>query len=180
MVQKLGRFIWINLLMNLKIRQAGPADATEIARVHVLSWQSSYVDLIDAEYVRGLQVGESESNWLRRLSEAEDIVLVAEVDGKIVGFVHGGKQREEGSKSEAELRAIYLLNEFQRKGIGSELFREFKAKLPAAGFHSLNVWVLEKNQAARDFYLAMGGKLSHERHFHKIGDKEYPLVEYVW
>lgn len=166
--------------MNAIIRQAKPADATDIAKVHVLSWQDSYRDLIDEDYLRQMQVGDRESNWLRRLSEAEDIVLVAEQQGKIVGFVHGRKQRDPESSSEAELCAIYILKEYQRQGIGRQLFQAFLEKIQEAGWHSMNIWVLEKNLNAGKFYQAMGGKLSGDRDMHKIGDKEYPLVEYVW
>jgi len=166
--------------MDVKIRQANPADATEIAKVHVLSWQKSYREIVDEDYLRKMEVGDRESNWLRRLSESDDIVLVAEVDGQIVGFAHGGKQREEDCPYDAELRAIYILKEFQHQGIGRKLFTEFSKLAKKAGYHSLNVWVLAKNVNAGKFYEAMGAKQGGMKESLEIGDKDYPLAEYFW
>lgn len=166
--------------MNLKIRQAEAADATEIAKVHVLSWQKSYEGLVDQDYLTQMQVGERESNWLRRITEANDIVLVAEQDGQIVGFIHGGKQREDDCPYDAELRAIYILKDFQHEGIGRKLFEEFLNHLEKARFHSMNVWVLAKNFGAGKFYEAMGGKQGGMKESLVIGNKDYPLAEYFW
>lgn len=166
--------------MKILVRKATPADATDIARVHVLSWQNSYRDLIDADYLEQMRVGESEDKWLRRLSEANDVVLVAEIDGQLVGFVHARKQAKPEDAYEAELCAIYVLKEFQRHGVGRLLFQEMMEKIKSDGFHSMNVWVLSKNQTARDFYAAMKGQSSKAKDSLKIGEKEYPLSEYCW
>lgn len=166
--------------MKIKIRQATPVDATEIAKVHVLTWQDSYRGLIEADYLEKMNVGESESKWLKRLSEAKDLVLVAEVGGKLVGFVHGRKSDGENGVAEAELCAVYVLKEFQHQGVGRLLFEELVQQMKKSGFHSMNLWVLAKNEVAKAFYMAMGAKLGKEKKSKKIGDKEYTVVEYFW
>ena len=50
-------------------------------------------------------------------------MLIAEnSDGKIVGFSDFGNARNKNFGFEAELYAIYFLPEFQRRGIGGDLF----------------------------------------------------------
>ncbi len=162
------------------VRQAKASDATEIAKVHVLSWQKSYEGLVDEDYLQQMRVGDRESNWLRRITEATDIVLVAEVDGQIVGFAHGGEQREEGCPYDAELRAIYILKDFQGQGIGRKLFEELLKRSKEAGYQSMNVWVLAKNTNAGKFYEAMGAERGGMKESLAIGKKDYPLAEYFW
>ena len=49
--------------MTIQIRQATPADAAAIARVHVDSWRSSYAGVVPEEILSGLSYQEREALW---------------------------------------------------------------------------------------------------------------------
>ena len=70
-------------------------------------------------------------------------LLVAETDeGEIVGFACGGPTRCEGVDvlgTDAEIFAIYLLDEIKRRGIGRRLMRGVLDHLAAQGFRSVGL-----------------------------------------
>ena len=55
-----------------------------------------------------------------------------------------------------ELYAVYLLEEYQRKGIGRRLVGELCAWLLTQGLTSMYTWALEDNPYRR-FYESLGG-----------------------
>lgn len=82
-------------------------------------------------------------------------MYVAELDRPVVGFVSGGQIREPSQRNDAELFAIYLLDQAQGRGIGTELLWRLVESLAANGFQSMAVWVLESNTAIH-FYKESG------------------------
>jgi len=148
-----------------RIRAAGAADASAIAAVHVQSWQSTYHDLLPAEYIARRTLAVRTAMWQRALIElpAGRCCFVAiDIDGHIVGFAAGGPQREPELPFSGELYAIYLLSEVQGEGIGRELVAHVASALAAEGHATLLVWVLASNPACQ-FYEALGGRRVSQR-----------------
>jgi ribosomal protein S18 acetylase RimI-like enzyme len=85
-------------------------------------------------------------------------VRLAEQGGAIVGFSAGGKQPDESLAYSGEIRAIYVLRQAQRLGIGRALMAATTADLLAQGHRSVMLWVLAANAPARRFYAALGGR----------------------
>jgi GNAT superfamily N-acetyltransferase len=105
---------------------------------------------------------------------------VAETDeGKIVGFVDGGKERSHPEKGIGEIYAIYLLKEFQMQGIGRKLFEAARQSLIEAGMKSMVVWVLD-NSPNKRFYLSTGGKLQTGVKTLNVAGNPIVLVHYLW
>jgi hypothetical protein len=71
------------------IRVATVQDAGAIARVHVESWQTTYVGIVPEAYLASLDVVQREGSWREWLTLDVD-VFVAEMDGEVVGFIGGG------------------------------------------------------------------------------------------
>jgi GNAT superfamily N-acetyltransferase len=70
-------------------------------------------------------------------------VFVAEIEGKVVGFASGGPIREPLAAYDAELYAIYLLEEVQGRGIGKDLLSAVAEALVGKDHTSMLAWVLE-------------------------------------
>jgi len=162
-------------------RSATPNDAGAIARVHVAAWQHSYRSIIDESFLAALDPADNKMTWVDQLTRAgsdSSIVLVAEAqsDG-ICGFASGGAARRDWG-ADAELYAIYLMPDRQRRGVGRLLCRELGTQLFADGFESLVVWVLAANPA-RGFYEALGGEVIRERDV-EIGAQRLREVAYAW
>lgn len=100
---------------DIRIREAKIGDASEIACVHVRSWQTTYANIFPEEYLKRLNVSMREKWWVRVLSgeEGEHGVFVAEENSShIVGFASCGKERAlQRPDYTGELYAIYILQE---------------------------------------------------------------------
>jgi len=143
------------------VREAKVDDAPAIARVNLDTWRTAYRHIVPADYFANLAYETRESNWREILLNAKntaDFACVAENEfGKVVGFAAGGSERTGNYAYRGELFAIYILEEYQRRGIGRQLVRSVAAKLADRGLNSLLVWVLADNSAWK-FYEALGGE----------------------
>ena len=135
----------------MEIRPARPEDAAAVAAVHVRTWQAAYDHVFGAERLATLdaQLPQRVERWERVLRD-EGGVWVAEEDGRVVGFVSIGPEREEPAVG--ELYAIYVLPEAWGSGAGTALMREAVAALQDAYGGEAVLWVLEDNPRARRFY----------------------------
>ena len=137
--------------MNIRIRAATLKDAASVARVHVDSWRSTYAGIVPAEYLAGLSYRNRESAWKQLLTADRPgtSCFVAETEGgDIVGFANAGPEREGDSIYRGELYAIYILEGYQRMGIGRRLFSCVMRRLLTDGFNSTLLWVLVDNRPA--------------------------------
>lgn len=159
------------------IRLAEARDAAAIARVHVQSWLTTYKGLVPEEYLASLNEAERVPLWQEWLTR--DIsVFVAENAGRIVGFAGGGPIREPHAVYDAELYAIYLLEEVQGRGIGKNLLSAVAEALVRKDHTSMLVWVLEQNPAVR-FYEKTGAKHLMSKHI-EIGGVSLSELALGW
>ena len=68
------------------------------------------------------QTPEATRKWLEGVNPANNISLVVEIDGRIVG--NGGFERLQGRRSHVAYLGMGLHDDFQGRGIGSRLLRE--------------------------------------------------------
>ena len=126
------------------IRVAEVQDAAAIAHVHVQSWLTTYKGIVPDEYLATLNEAERVPLWQDWLTR--DIsVLVAENEGKVVGFAGGGAIREPFRPYDSELYTLYLLEEAQGRGLGRALLAAIAKALVQKHYRSMLVWVLEQN-----------------------------------
>ncbi len=144
------------------IRQAEVADGPRIAQIHIAAWKAAYEGLLPDDYLSGLD-GELEQraaqweDWLSSHSERR-LILVAEEEGELVGFVHAGPagDKDIAGKESAEVYALYLDPGYSGRGWGSRLMSAIHAQLQSAGFVDGALWVMTDNQSAREFYEHLG------------------------
>lgn len=146
------------------IRTAVLSDSEGIAAVQIQSWWETYQGIMPQERLDGMSTERSTKHWQANISGAFT-VLVAEVGGRIVGFLSGGDnypyegcETGLGNACDCELGALYLLQDFHGRGIGKALFKRFAELMKQEQRQSMIVWVAEKNQST-GFYAAIGGKL---------------------
>ncbi|MFD1849867.1 GNAT family N-acetyltransferase [Oceanobacillus bengalensis] len=139
------------------IRKANKGDAREIARVHVDSWRTTYTGIIPDDFLRNLSYENRTALWENNTGLHD--VYVAETNSlEIVGFAAGGRRRTD--KYEAypgELYAIYIMKEFQGKGIGKQLVQPVVENLLKEEIDSMIVLVIEDNPS-KYFYEALGAR----------------------
>jgi ribosomal protein S18 acetylase RimI-like enzyme len=166
----------------LLIRKATEADATAIAQVHVSSWRSTYAGIVTQDHIDRLSVEDFARRWQARLDDStgppQTILVASDERDAVVGFISGGKTRNTTIPFDAELYAIYLLNEFQQRGVGRRLVRELATDLIEQDYTSLCVSVLADNPA-RHFYEHLGAVWIRNEP-HPVGGATYQASWYGW
>ena len=150
---------------SINIRPAVTSDAAGISKVHVEAWRDAYVGIFPDQSLIDMNPGKGTPRWMRIIVQMSDArqFCVAEYEGKVVGFCHGGtlrrtlhptRRRRPGA---AEIYTLYVDPNFQGFGIGSALMLWVSQHLGKAGFTSLTLSMLNGNRIARRFYEHLGG-----------------------
>lgn len=145
------------------VREATPADALAIATVRVAGWRTAYAGLIEQAVLDAM---DPVSEAARRRAEwgRWPIPVVAEVDGRVVGFVltcaYRGLAEQPAQwprdPDAGEVAALYVDPSHWGDGVGRALMGRALADLRAAGYQVARLWVLAGNARARRFYAAAG------------------------
>lgn len=143
------------------IRRANPEDAPEVARVQVETWKTAYKGLMPASYLEKLSIESKIPKWRDSFENPGDkTCLIAEVNGKVIGFCNVGPTRDENANKETgELYAIYVLRAHAGAGVGSKLMIHGLETLSRNGFKEATLWVLDTNSQTRKWYESKGWKL---------------------
>lgn len=174
------------LPMNVSIRKAEPEDAAEIANVHINAWREAYKDLLPEAYLASLPLTfkrrlHSWRNLIQNCQATSEVLTVAESEAHgIVGFASAGPGRDEKFPKFGELKALYLLQEYHKRGIGNDLLQHSFQALKLMGLHSAYCWVLENNPTVA-FYQHSGAKISSlETKDETIGGQAVKEIACVW
>lgn len=121
------------------IRQAHISEATAIAgmsRLHV---------------EHGLRWRWTPNKVKRSISDAETVVLVATIDGIIIGFAI-----MKFGDVEAHLHLLAVDPRQRRRGIGRALIEWLEKSCDTAGMHEIRLELRASNTEAREFYRSLG------------------------
>ena len=140
----------------IEIRKAYPIDASVLVKIRDLAWKADYYDVLTNEIIH-----DKDKNVLENIRHLEEQIrennrILVAVDGdKIVGFVFYAKVQGD-SYDNAEIREIYVLPDYQRKGIGKKLFDGAVNELKRLRYTSFIVSCPIHNKSM-DFFIHLGG-----------------------
>jgi len=141
----------------ITIRPATIADDAAIAEVHVLSWQHAYRGLLPDEFLASLSVPRRQAKWAEALVNGHPSLLVAEANGRVIGFSAFAPCRGAGAgPADYELWAIYLVPSHWSAGLGRQLWLQSNEAMVSQGATRVTLWVLAGNGRAIRFYTAAG------------------------
>ena len=164
----------------LLLRKANTSDARGIAKVRVLTWQSTYSGLIPDSYLQNLDIEQSTKNWTKRLESSfqNTQTIVAEMVGVIVGFISVGQSRDSDASEHGELYTIYVEPSHQGLGVGSKLIQEGIQFLKSKSFQKATLWVFDRNANAIKYYESHEWKPTGNSKLDKLGDFELVEIQY--
>ena len=119
------------------IRSARADEAEKCADIHVAARRRM-------TYLRNLHTSDETRSWMMDVFASEN-VIVAELDGEIVGYA---------SFSGASLSNMYVMPAYQRRGVGTALLEAVFRQVPLG----VELWVFEDNVDAIRFYERSGFK----------------------
>jgi len=145
-------------LLTIDIRPAATDDADAIAQVHDAAWRHAYAGIIPYRALSAM-INRRSGRWWERAIRRGTSIQVAEMNGRVCGYVTYGLNRAQALSQEGEVYELYLLPEYQGVGLGKRLFRAAGRALLDHGCHGLVAWSLEDNINALGFYAALGGSV---------------------
>ena len=161
--------------MNIVYREAKIDDYEGIYYVYCYSWEETYRGFMPDDYLDD-RINNFEERALKTKKYLEkldfdgdlDKYLVCEVDGQIVGICQYSKSQNDSYADSGLLGALYVLKDYQKIGIGKELFRRASKGIRDMGYKTMYLECLTGNDAI-NFYLKYGGQII-ENIDYKISD----------
>lgn len=163
----------------MQIRRAKLDDASGIAKVHVDSWRTTYKGIIPNDFLNNLSYEQRTELWKQNiLRDASYVVIACNHEGQIIGFADAWKRETNVVENSCDLTSIYLLKEYQGKGIGKKLLKELFWYFKQLSYKKIFVEVLEENKTHL-FYEYYGAKLVETVQI-KINGKVLNELIYEW
>lgn len=167
----------------IQLVKATPEDAPLVARLHVSGWRDGYAGFLPQSYLDSMSIEERTQRWSKNLAEGS-VLWIAKYNGEpaaVMGFGAPLNPVPHGLSECGEVRMIYTLAKFYRRGIGERLFNHARLSLKDQGFKGFFLWVLEDNVKGCSFYNKMGGKIVPQAaEFANIDGKEFKEIAYYW
>lgn len=154
------------------IHRATLADVPGIARVHVDAWRTAYRGLLRQAFLDALSYDQREAQWRRAVADGapgSPAFVAREPEGPVVAFAAGGRERTGRKDFTGELYALYVLEPYQRHGLGAALVASVVDALAQERLEGLIAWVLARNPSV-GFYEHLGGRRVDERTVQIAGD----------
>ncbi|ASN06612.1 GNAT family N-acetyltransferase [Virgibacillus necropolis] len=161
-------------------RKAVYDDAEAIANIHITSWKSTYKELLNEKDISNITYENRLALWetILKIQKEDQCTFVIYNEEKIVGFVNGGPERTKRFSHDSEIYTIYLLDEYQRLGLGADLLQVFAEDMKAKGSNSILVWVLKQNPSSKFYVRYQAEPVGVEET--TIGEGTYQETAYGW
>ena len=144
----------------LSIAVAQPEDIPALQSTAAASWWATYGDYLEASFIEGLLASAYSARKLAvHLVDPHSHFLVAKVDDALVGFGQVGPtmaRDDDAPVAPADLYRLYLLPQWQGRGIGLRLLEALEGWLREQGYPYYGAYVDERNEPAKKFYARQG------------------------
>lgn len=142
----------------INLREASDSDGEEIAILFRLTRNENL------PYLPDLHSPDEDLEYFAEIIK-DQTVIVSQIGDNVVGFC---------AYNDNWLNHLYITPEYQHHGIGKSLLDQAKAHNS-----ELNLWVFQKNTAARDFYEKNGFELLELRDG-QANEEHEPDAHYIW
>jgi len=160
--------------MEFQIRSGTTEDIKDINFVNRKTWKTSYIGLIDQDFLDKLETDITEERIKvikGAMTKGDSAFVVALAQNQIVGMIRYSKSSADKTLREAEIRAFYILEEYQKMGLGTKMLSFAAKEMLEAGYKKLVICCLDKNPA-NQFYIKAGGVKTCTRSF-RLDGKTY-------
>lgn len=143
-------------LDSFRVREAVREDIPALAVLHARAWSETYWNVRNPPTTQL-----REQQWRKQFDAADGswfCLLIENANGQLVGFAKGQPyQHQDLPDYNGELNKLYLLQEYQRLGLGRQLIQEVARQFLRRGIHNMVLFGIPQNPSCK-FHEAMGGK----------------------
>ena len=149
--------------MKWNIEKSKKDDCKAIVEFITKTWNETYRGIVNNEFLDNLQITEEKryTTFINNFDEKNNMQYIIKIDSQIIAFLKLIKSNDE---KYIELQSLYVLKEYQNKGIGKELIQKAFDEAKKMGYEKMFIGCLEKNKS-NEFYKKMGGKFIKKREF---------------
>jgi GNAT superfamily N-acetyltransferase len=154
---------------SVSIRPIQLDDIPDVVEVAGTAWRAAYGDLFPDEVFDQWSPAEAAERWREIVADPERTTLVAEVEGRVCGYVGFGRARDDDldPAHTAEIYGIYVHPEWWGQGLGWALLQAAyrvltctasaaRCKCVERGYRDVSLWTMRDNARARQFYERAG------------------------
>ena len=136
------------------IRKGKTEDAKKIAKIKIENWRKTYFNIFPDDFLEKLEIEKETKKCLTNLENKN--VIVYEKEKEPIAYCYYGKSEECKYKEyEGEIFALYVKNDCQEHGIGTQLLQYAVQEL-ARKNKKIILWCAKKNTRAISFYQRNG------------------------
>ena len=142
-------------LDSFTFRDATEDDIPELGKLHAITWAETY-------NTKNPNIQLRQDQWQKAFTKENDgswfCILVVNKKNELVGFAKGKINKDEHSTQlHGDLNKIYLLNDYQRLGLGKKLFSLVVQRFLSKGVNDMVLFGVPQNPSCA-FHEAMGGE----------------------
>ncbi|MFB6118992.1 GNAT family N-acetyltransferase [Halosegnis sp.] len=168
--------------VSLEVRPAEESDAQAIEAVAAAAWEHDYPDLLAREHPGAAARDWYDPERIRRdAADPTHVLLLAEEDDCVVGFVHAFAPREDddATAETGDILRVYVRPDARGRGVGRELVNAARQRLHERGYETVRAMALAANETATDFFAACGFERTDERGETTIDGDSYEEVVFI-
>ncbi len=145
--------------MEYSIRKATKNDVKNLAILKQKVWDETYRGIYSDDIIDNFDYEKSEESFQSLINNKDISFYVVESNEELVGYMDVGIPIRKFDNYEQEIGLLYLRKDFQKIGIGKELFVLGYNKIKNNGYNKFFISCNKYNTNARKFYEKMGGQL---------------------
>lgn len=151
----------------IEIRKGNPEDLEEITYVNRKTWKTTYPTIIEQDFLNNISLTIPKDVLeikKREIIEKKANYIVALDNNKVIGMLKYLTTNNKNYKDTAEIQALYLLEKYQKKGIGKQMVNIAIKEMLKNNYKNMIIGCLEENPS-NEFYKKIGGKYIGKRDF---------------
>lgn len=145
--------------MEYNIRKATKDDVKNLSILKQKVWDETYRGIYSNDIIDNFDYEKSEENFKSIINNKKISFYVVEMNEELVGYMDVGVPIRKFDNYEQEIGLLYLRKDFQKMGIGKELFALGYNEIKNNGYNKFFISCNKYNTNARKFYEKMGGQL---------------------
>ncbi|MBR3249631.1 MAG: GNAT family N-acetyltransferase [Clostridia bacterium] len=151
--------------MEWNIEKSKKEDCKLIVEFITKVWSETYRGIINDNFLDSLKQTEEDRyiNAINKFDEKNNMEYIIKENNEIIAFSKLAKTNDMHGKN-IELQSLYVLKEYQNRGIGKKLIQNAFKKAKKLGYKKIIVGCLENNKS-NDFYKKINGKYIGKREF---------------